>query len=493
VLDLVPLARSRRKVRAPLSAFLVRRKLLLQIQELTKRLEENQRQLLQVHRLERERLSQHLHRGPLQEVVLLRTTLQPGSAEAAIAMQIEGLLRDILTETATTLLRDFGLPAALSAYASHLATHGHQHGCALKVEVDDAAAQLANDESFALYQLAHEALDNAVHHSGGRSVKLCLRVDGETVLLEVSDDGYGMHEGWKQARVDHCGLRDALALVNIVSGASTTVLSDAPTGVLIQARVPMRRNEQRVDEERAMAETGKIRILIAEDHVVVREGLRCLLVEDSRLVVVAEARTGHEILSLVLEHHPDILLLDLDLPGQSGLAALRAVQAHVAAPPRTIILSAYGSEEYVRLARELGVKGFLSKGCEEMQLRQTIFQVMAGVPVFDLTISAIARKQCYSAKGRFLRYADGSLTLTPAELAVLEGMLEGQTYNQIAKGLGRKHGTVRIQAAKVCEKLNVTNRGEAVRKALQLGILQINGTDVDPGVAGHANLALRHS
>jgi DNA-binding NarL/FixJ family response regulator len=291
----------------------------------------------------------------------------------------------------------------------------------------------------------------------------------------VRDDGCGLPPGWEQARVDHRGLRDALELVQAVRGAVATAEAAAPSGTVIRARVPWRPRARRAEEDQTMHGEDTITVLIAEDHAVMRQGLRRLLAEDERLVVVAEACTGYEILGLVIQHQPDVLLLDLDLPGQSGLAALRSVQEHIARPPRTLVLSAFHAEEYVCRARELGVAGFLSKeSCDGERLREAIHRIMAGEQRLDPAIAAIAQQQTYSAKGRFRRYSDGSKALTRAELDVLRGMLEGHSYEEIAVALGCEHGTVRSQAASICSRLAVSTRGQAVRKALQLGILHVS-------------------
>ena len=217
-----------------------------------------------------------------------------------------------------------------------------------------------------------------------------------------------------------------------------------------------------------------IRLLLAEDHVVVRQGLRTLLAADPHLVVVAEAGTGYEILALVLQHRPDVLLLDLDLPGQNGLAALRGLRAYARPVPRTLVLSALHGEEHVRQARELGVAGFLCKGCDGEQLRRAVHDVARGRPVFDPAVAAIVRGQEYSERGRFRRYADGSEALTPAELAVLRKMMGTQIYAEIARALGCSPSTVRTQVAAVCQKLGVDSRQQAVLKALRLGILHLD-------------------
>ena len=216
-----------------------------------------------------------------------------------------------------------------------------------------------------------------------------------------------------------------------------------------------------------------IRVLIADDHALVRQGLRRVLAEDPALVVVAEAATGHEILSLALEHRPDVLLLDLNLPGQSGLEALRQVRAHMPCPPRAIVLSAFRHEEYVRRAREFGVAGFLSKSGPDDELRRAIRRVMAGETVFDPAVAAIVEEQRYSGRGRFQRYTDGSEPLSAAELDVLRRMVGEESYAEIATVLGRGYRTVCAQAKSVYDKLSVNNRQQAVLKALELGILRL--------------------
>lgn len=457
-----------------LGAFLRGQQLLLHVREMVEALEEAQQRLLTARRRERERLSQSLHRGPLQEVVLLRRSLTPDSGQGTAASRLETSLRAILTETASTQLRDFGLPAAIRAYLAYLTPYAREHACALTMELDDAVGALAEDESFALYQLAHEALVNAVRHSRCRQVDVRLWIEGGDVLLEVRDDGCGLPPGWERARADHRGLRDALELVKTVRGATATATTTDANGTIVRARVPWNPRARRGEEDEKMREEDTVSILMAEDHAVMRQGLRRLLVEDERLVVVAEARTGYEILGLVMQHQPDVLLLDLDLPGQNGLAALRTVQAHIARPPRTLVLSAFHDEEYVGRAHELGVAGFLSKDCDGERLREAIHRIAAGEQVFDPAIEAVVQGQRYSAKGRFKRYSDGSPALTRAELDVLRRMLDGLPYEEIATALGREHGTVRSQAASVCSKLGVGTRGQAVRKALQLGILHLN-------------------
>jgi DNA-binding NarL/FixJ family response regulator len=221
-----------------------------------------------------------------------------------------------------------------------------------------------------------------------------------------------------------------------------------------------------------MPDERVIRLLIAEDHELVREALRYTMSEDPCLSVVAEACTGHDVLPLVRQYQPDAVILDLDLPGQDGLAVLQTLRTHVHRPPRTIILSGFYNEEYVRRACELGAAGYLSKDCAGARLRQAVHQVIAGGRVFEPAITAILRRQHYNRSGRFQRYTDGSLALSTAETGVLRKLVGEQTCEEIAGEMGRCPGTVRTQAAAIYRKLDVCNRQQAVLKALRLGIIQ---------------------
>ncbi len=463
-----------------LAAFLARAHLIEQLRSTVTRLEVTQERLLTARRLERERLGQYLHRGPLQEILLLRQALPEHSAQAVAADELARALRTILTETASAALRDLGLSGALRIFVSHMLPYAHELECAVVADIDERARLLAPDESFALYQLAHEAIVNAVRHSGARRVVVRISVAADVVALEVGDDGRGLPAGWDRIRIDHRGLQDALALVQTVRGAAAWAETPDVGGTVVRATMPLRTHRSGQKEGNEMDETPgtKIRLLIAEDHVVVRQGLRSILTEDSRLSVVAEACTGYEILALVLQHRPDVLLLDIDLPGQNGLEAVASLRTHLSQLPRTLILSAFLDEEYVRRAREMGIDGFLSKACDGASLREAVFRVMSGSTVLDSTVATIVKKQNYSPRGQFRRYSDGSQVLTATEAMVLQHMVGDAPYEEIAEQVGRSYSTVRTQAAAVCQKLGVNSRQQAVLKGLQLGILHIEGTQI---------------
>jgi signal transduction histidine kinase len=108
------------------------------------------------------------------------------------------------------------------------------------VNVADAAGALDEDIAFALYHLAHEALTNALRHSGARHIHLCLQLEGRGVALEVHDDGSGLPRGWDRSYVDHRGLTDAATLVRAVRGASVAIETNALDGTTVRANIPCR-------------------------------------------------------------------------------------------------------------------------------------------------------------------------------------------------------------------------------------------------------------
>ncbi len=253
-----------------LAAYLTRQELLLDLHATVEQLEEMQRRLLSARRRERERLMQQLHRGPLQDIILLERTFAASDAQAAeAAAGIARSLRNILTETGATMLSTLGLPRALRAYIEYLTPAAQAQGCLLDVELDDGVAALAEDEAFALYQLAHEALANVVRHGGARHATVRLWQADERVCLEVRDDGRGLPESWDEARLDHRGLRDALDVVLSVGGATAGAGRVPGGGTLVWAAVPWRRPEDGEEREK-MPGDGPATLIVVEQPPITR-------------------------------------------------------------------------------------------------------------------------------------------------------------------------------------------------------------------------------
>ncbi len=467
------------------------RGIVLNSRDVTERKEMEQR-LLTDRRLEREEMAQAVHDGPVWLVNDLVRLLGPGgmidmAAVRAKVRELEESLRTtILSGAASSVLSHWGLPDALRDLGTQLAPTAAREGCTIIVDVDDAAGALAKNEGFVLHHIARQALMNAIQHSRAQQILVRLWVDSESVALEVQDDGIGMPADWNATvQPGHRGLRNAFDLVTSLSGASL-VLKSGPngTGTVIQARVPFRREagpakttsdpgEADGGVARTEDTTVPIRVLIVDDQSIVRDGVRRLLEEDACITVVGEAATGPEMLRLAEEHLPNIVLLDIQMPGLNGLKAGMALRERVRPSPRLLVLSGYWDEVCVRHAREAGVEGYLLKTATGVYLRQAVHDVMIGVQVIDPEVQRIMDRQVYDARGRFAQYANGATELTAAEQEMLEWMMRGGTYSDIATATQHSLGTVNSHAQHICDKLGVRTRVEAVQKALVMGLLRL--------------------
>jgi len=200
-----------------------------------------------------------------------------------------------------------------------------------------------------------------------------------------------------------------------------------------------------------------IRVLIAEDQAMVRGALASLLGLEGDIEVVAEVARGDEVLAAALAHDPDVALLDIEMPGQDGIAA--AAQLRLNLPrTRTLILTTFGRPGYLRRAIESGASGFLLKDAPAAQLADAVREVHAGRRVIDPGLAAAA-------------IADGVSPLTERERDVLRAAAEHATAGEIGSHLFLAEGTVRNYLSVAIRKVGARNRGEAIAIARDKGWL----------------------
>jgi DNA-binding NarL/FixJ family response regulator len=201
-----------------------------------------------------------------------------------------------------------------------------------------------------------------------------------------------------------------------------------------------------------------IRILIVDDHPVMCSGLSNMLSTQKRMTVVGTAGSGSEALKLVAREKPDLMLLDLRMPGMDGLSVLRALQS-VYAPPKVLVLTSYEQDELIYQAIKAGAAGYLLKDTSETELIAAIYVVYDGRRYIPIDIAA--------------RLADRMMRsdLTPREVQTLELLAKGSTNKQIAVALGLSDFTIRHYVNNIMEKLKVSDRTEAVAIAFKRGLL----------------------
>jgi DNA-binding NarL/FixJ family response regulator len=213
-------------------------------------------------------------------------------------------------------------------------------------------------------------------------------------------------------------------------------------------------------------ENPNVRILIADDHPVIREGLSAMLASVVGFEVVGEARDGQEAMDLALRLVPDIVLMDLRMPGMDGVQAMRLIRAQCESI-RFIILTVYDNDEYIFEGIRAGASAYLLKDVSRDELINAIREVHHGQ---SLLHPQITRKLFDRVSGS--GEGERGVALTDRELEILRMMANGASNKQIAARLKISSHTVKTHVSNIYQKLEVNDRAEAVAKAIRQGILR---------------------
>jgi NarL family two-component system response regulator LiaR len=223
--------------------------------------------------------------------------------------------------------------------------------------------------------------------------------------------------------------------------------------------------------EAGISLTETIHVFIADDHAVVREGLRALISTEPGIEVVGEAADGGEAVVRVRSLHPDVILLDLVMPHKSGIEAIREItQENPEA--RILVLTSFADDDKVFPAIKAGALGYLLKDASPQELLQAIRDVYRGEPSLDPTI---ALKLIHELK-RPTDLPLASESLTEREMEVLRLIARGLTNQEIAEMLGISERTVRTHVGNILGKLHLANRTQAALYALRKGLASLNST-----------------
>ncbi len=211
--------------------------------------------------------------------------------------------------------------------------------------------------------------------------------------------------------------------------------------------------------------TEPIRILIVDDHPVVRQGLRSLLAGHPDLEIVGEAVDGSEVLPFLGKHPADVILLDIQMKGQGGIEVARRVR--VAHPNvKIVILTTYDDESLLRAAMEAGVHGYLLKSFSHETLPDSIRAVMKGEKLLSPNLVSNVVDQ-YQKLAQTQAHKDAGLT--PDELQVLAAIADGASNKDLAEKFFWSEATVKRRVQEIVEKMGVSNRTQAIAEALRKG------------------------
>jgi two-component system, NarL family, response regulator len=209
-----------------------------------------------------------------------------------------------------------------------------------------------------------------------------------------------------------------------------------------------------------MTDTENIRIMIIDDHPVVRAGLESMLSTQPDMDVVASASSGLEALSLLETHTPDVILMDLRMSGMSGLDTIRAINLRPD-PPRILVLTSFDAEEDIYQSVGAGAQGYILKDTPQGRLLEAIHLVYAKKRYFPADIAA-----------RLIERMARS-NLTPREHQVLQLVAKGFTNKEIGRALGISDNTARNHVNSIIEKLEVSDRTEAATIAIRQGLVSM--------------------
>ena len=211
----------------------------------------------------------------------------------------------------------------------------------------------------------------------------------------------------------------------------------------------------------AMANQDKIRVLVADDHPVVRQGVIANVKPQRDMMVVAEAGDGVEALALIKEHLPDVVMLDLRMPGMDGLDVIAEVN-NAKLGSKVIIMTTFESEEDVHRAMKAGARGYLLKESSQEEILDAIRRVSLG--------------ETYLPARIVQKVAEGMRKpeLSPREIEVLQWVAAGKSNKEIGTQLFIAEGTVKTHVKNLLEKLSVAGRTGAIREAVRRGLVRLN-------------------
>ena len=204
----------------------------------------------------------------------------------------------------------------------------------------------------------------------------------------------------------------------------------------------------------------KIKILVVDDHPIVRDGIVSIVECEKDMRVVAQAENGMEAVEAVIKHLPDVVLLDLRMPGIDGLEVVAKIQSE-RLPSRVIVLTTFESEHDVQAALKAGARSYLLKDTPRPLLLETIRKVHRGETCISSSIGQKLAENISHAK------------LSARELEILKLVADGQSNKEIGNQLGITEGTVKTHVKSVLSKLRVPGRTAAIKEAVRRGLVHL--------------------
>ena len=385
------------------------------------------------------------------------------------------------------------------------------HGIAVQVTTTGTARPVSPDVEFALLRAAQEALANVGKHARATRVGLTLSYMDHEVALDVRDDGQGFDPGRLPDELFRNGTAPASLTAGMTEGSAAgpgdtrggpghgaggfglaamrqrieglsgtlQVESEPGGGTAISARLPAcpagRRGAAGARAGPGMTSPGQaalgvgapVRLLIVDDHPVVRDGLTGMFAADPGFEVLGEAADGAEAVRLAQALGPDVILMDLRMPGMDGVAAITEL-ARRGIPARVLVLTTYDTDSHVLPAIEAGATGYLLKDAPRAELLRAVRSAAQGQAVLSPSVATRLMSRVRTP---------GAEPLSQRELEVLELVAAGTTNREAAARLFISEATVKTHLLHIYAKLGVSDRAAAVAEAFNRGLLTPAGPD----------------
>ena len=375
--------------------------------------------------------------------------------QEAVRASLEDVRR-IALELRPEALDDLGLVSALAVLCERFA---QRTGIAVSQQLDEQLPELGREEELVVYRVAQEALTNVARHSGAEHAELRLarpqrRPDGDRLRSRARPErrrGAGdrdpRHARARRPHRRHAGGRPQRRRSRLRGHA---------------ARAGRRRRG-------ACMTPLKTRILLADDHALVRRGLKLVLDAEPDLEVVAEAGDGAEAIQLALADHIDLAIVDISMPRMTGLQAV--AELHQRRPElRSLILSMYENERYLYEALKAGASGYVLKTAADRDLVEACRSAMRGESfLYPGAMTSLIRDYLRQARDNEPVRAD---PLTPREQEVVKLIAESYSTREIATALVISEKTVDRHRANILEKLGMHDRVQLTRYAIRQGLVE---------------------